>query len=344
MFIRYGGRAMKAYSSNFSEFIIGLICQKQSIGYQYQSEAGILRRFDQFCQEHYPGVNTLSREVALHWSKQRPGEHPSTLQGRVTPVRELAKYMINNGCQAFILPKGIVPKYPRYVPYIYSDDELKRIFTRIDSCQYCSEVPYRHHVMPVFFRLLYCCGLRLTEARKLKVKDVDIENGIISLTCTKLGKHRQIPLSKGLHERFEVYYRNIHTCSNPDDWFFPGYKDKPMTLSNVGKNHRKFIWQAAISHPGRVKPGQRGAPSVHSYRHTFAVHCLRRWVLEGKNLHSWLPVLQAYLGHASYSDTAYYLHLTTDLFPDITARLNNELGNIIPTINHSKNEADEKGY
>jgi site-specific recombinase XerD len=165
---------MIEYLSIFSEYIVGLIEQKRSIGYQYRSEAGILSRFDKFCLTHYPDEKILNRELVLHWSRQRPGEHPSTLQGRITPVRELGKYMINNGHQAFMTPNGIVPKYPRYLPYIYSDDELRRIFVQIDNCHYCSEVPYRHHVMPVFFRLLYCCGLRLTEARMIKVEDVDM--------------------------------------------------------------------------------------------------------------------------------------------------------------------------
>jgi hypothetical protein len=71
---------------------------------------------------------------------------------------------------------------------------------------------------------------------------------------------------------------------------------------------------------------------------------LRRWVREGKNTQAYLPVLQACLGHVSYSDTAYYLHLTADLFPDITARLDNELGDIIPIINHPNSKDDEKGY
>jgi integrase len=338
------GNAMKKYTSLFSESIAGLIEQKRSVGYVYLSEAGILRRFDRFCRIHYPEEKELNREIVFHWSKQCPDEHPSTLQGRVTPVRELAKYMINNGHQAFILPKGMMPKCPRYQPYIYSDEELKKIFFQIDKCHYCAEVPNRHHVMPVFFRLLYCCGLRLTEARMLKVKDVDMENGVITLTNTKLGRQRQIPISEGLHTYFRIYYKNVHVFSKSEDWFFPGYKGKPMTLSNVNKNQRKFLWQARISHPGRAKLGQRGAPVTHSFRHTFCVHCLRRWVREGKNLQAWLPVLQSYLGHVSYSDTAYYLHLTADLFPDITARLDNELGDIVPVINHLKDNDDEKSY
>ena len=98
---------------------------------------------------------------------------------------------------------------------------------------YCSEVPYRHHVMPVFFRLLYSCGLRLSEARLLKVCDVDLNDGVITITNAKLDKHRQIPISPQLLEQLNNTYRNIHMFSTSDSWFFPGFKDKPMTIALV---------------------------------------------------------------------------------------------------------------
>lgn len=335
---------MNGHTSTFAGYIIGLVSQKQSVGYKYLSETAILKRFDVFCSEHYPGARFLDKDIVLHWSRQRAGEHPGTLRARVTPVRELARYMINNGQRAFILPKGMLPKIPRYLPHIYSDDEIRKIFFHVDRCHYNIEVPYRHHVMPVFFRLLYCCGLRVSEARMIKVGDVDMEQGVITLTNTKSGKHRQIPLPDRLHERFIAYHRTVHLFSIPDDWFFPGYKDKPMSVYNIEKNHRKFLWQAGISHSGRAKPGERGAPNLHSCRHTFAVHRLRGWIREGKDVQAYMPVLQAYMGHASYSDTAYYLHLTADLFPDITTSVERELGCIIPMATPLNNEEDEKDH
>ncbi len=156
------------YTSAVSPYIIGLIEEKRSLGYKYSSQPEILHRFDRFCCELYPNESVLSREIMLAWASKRPGEHPCTLQGRITPVKELAKYMVRLGHEAFILPKGMMPRIPRYMPHIYSNDELKRIFAQTDQCEFCSEVPYRHYVMPVFFRLLYCCGLRLTEARFLR--------------------------------------------------------------------------------------------------------------------------------------------------------------------------------
>jgi integrase len=318
---------MMEYSSVFAPDITALIEQKRALGYKYDSQPGILLRFDRFCSERYPDETTVTRELMLNWATKRPGEHPATLQGRITPVNELAKYIARLGREAFILPKGMMPRTAKYVPHIYTNDELKRIFEKTDCCHYCSEVPYRHLVMPVFFRLLYSCGLRLTEARLLKLENVDLTDGVITIKNAKLGKHRQLPVSPEMTERLRSYYDSVHLLSSSTDWFFPGYSGNPMSCGNVEKNLRKFLWQAGISYGGRGK-----GPRVHDFRHTMAVHCLRRWVQEGKDLHALLPVLQAYLGHVSLSDTAYYLHLTADLFPNITEQIAEALGDIIPKV------------
>jgi len=169
--------------------------------------------------------------------------------------------------------------------------------------------------------------MRLSEARLLKVMDVDLTNGVITITNAKLAKHRQLPLSKEMLDRLIIYDQAVHRFSKPEDWFFPGYQGKAMTRANVDKNFRKFLWQARISHGGRGK-----GPRVHDFRHTMAVHCLRKWVLEEKDLRAYLPVLQAYLGHSSLSDTAYYLHLTADVFPTITEKFEVLFSDLIPKV------------
>jgi len=321
-----GGGVME-YSSSLTPYIMGLIEQKRSLGYKYSSEADLLRRFDRFCVEQYPHEVTVSREMMLDWAAKRPSESPATLQNRISPVKELAKYIIRLGKEAFIYPRGLMPRVRRYIPHIYTNEELKLIFAQTDRCHCCNEVPYRHLVMPIFFRLLYGCGMRLSEARLLRVMDVDLLGGVITVTNAKLDKHRQLPVSAELLERLREYHKNVHLLSGPTDWFFPGYACKPMTVGNVEKNLRKFLWQARISHGGRGK-----GPRVHDFRHTMAVHCLRRWVLDDKDLRAYLPVLQAYLGHVSLSDTAYYLHLTADLFPNITEKVERTFGDIIPKV------------
>lgn len=69
---------------------------------------------------------------------------------------------------------------------------------------------------------------------------------------------------------------------------------------------------------------------MHDLRHTFAVHSLLRWYRQGADLDAKLPVLATYMGHLSVVGTQHYLHLTAELFPEITARSETHFGDVIP--------------
>ncbi|MGH3701873.1 MAG: hypothetical protein ACRDQY_20950 [Pseudonocardiaceae bacterium] len=67
-------------------------------------------------------------------------------------------------------------------------------------------------------------------------------------------------------------------------------------------------------------------------RHTFAVNNLRLWFAQGHDVGALLPVLQTYMGHSSLADTAYYLHLTAESYPDITTRVQQVIGDVVPPV------------
>ena len=112
------------------------------------------------------------------------------------------------------------------MPHIYTVKELQDFFTETDKCHYCSIVPYRHLIMPEFFRLLFSCGLRCSEARLLKVKDVDLQNGILTINNSKNHNNRLVPMPKSTVLRLSCYAEQVHSFSKLDDYFFPGYNDK----------------------------------------------------------------------------------------------------------------------
>jgi hypothetical protein len=63
-----------------------------------------------------------------------------------------------------------------------------------------------------------------------------------------------------------------------------------------------------------------------------AVNNLRAWFAAGQDVGALLPVLQTYMGHSSLSDTAYYLRLTAESYPDITARVQQFTGDVVPPV------------
>jgi len=321
------------YESSFKNYIQSHVDLKQAIGYKYETDAGHLKRFDQFLAENYPLATSLTKEMVLKWCSKKSYASQANQCARASILRQFGKYLDSIRIEAYIIPKGYFPSEKQYVPHIYTNDELSRFFAETDKCSYSCEFPYRHVIMPVLFRMIYTCGLRVSEARLLKVGDVDLENGILNIHHSKMDNSRLVPMSASLTEGCRHYSEKVHPFPAPEHYFFPALGGKPITIGNVYKNFRKFLWQAGISHKGRGH-----GPRVHDFRHTYAVHCLKKWVEQEKDLAAYLPVLKTYLGHDSFKETAYYLRLTADVFPDITLKLETCYRGIIPVLEGGAHE------
>lgn len=319
------------FKSFFADSILSFLDEKRAMGYKYTTQERNLLSFDSFLASKYPDAQSLDKTVLFDWCTPRAGEHPKTLEGRVVPVREFCKYLRQTGVEAYEIPKGMLPHCPRYQPYIYSSDEIKRIIRQADCMEKARGSRYRHLVIPALLRILYGCGLRIGEACTLKSGDVDLEQGIITIKNGKLGKDRLVPVSPSLLEYLKSYKENIPLLFDEESWFFPSKHGRHFSCNAVNENFHELLWKAGIRDCGHDNTGRHsGGPRLHDFRHTFAVRCMKRWVLEGKDIRACLPVLQAYLGHASIKETAYYLHLTADLFPDIICKVEDVFRDVIP--------------
>ena len=66
------------------------------------------------------------------------------------------------------------------------------------------------------------------------------------------------------------------------------------------------------------------------FRHTFAVHTLEKQLSDGYDPMVIVPRLAAYLGHKSYRETCWYIHLTVASFPELSQKLDRAFVGIIP--------------
>jgi site-specific recombinase XerD len=81
--------------------------------------------------------------------------------------------------------------------------------------------PLRHLIMPEVFRLLYGCGFRVSEVLKLRIRDVDLNQGVITVRQGKFRKDRLVPPALSLVHRLRKYAN--HFENRPlDAIFFPG--------------------------------------------------------------------------------------------------------------------------
>ncbi len=315
------------YHSNFSSHIKGLIDTKRALGYIYQECARILHTFDLFCIEYFSLETKLTQNIVMKWSQKRETENNKYMLNRVSVIRELAKYMNSIGVSAYLMPIDLTKKSSRLVPHIYSFSELKKLFHAVDSCEYNRLCPTKHLDVSVIFRVIYCCGLRPIEARRLKIVDIDFITGAVKINESKGHKDRLVVLSEDLLHICKKYNDCVNRIYPDRDYFFTSSRTKGMySKSWINQTFRKFIQQTGIA------TDDKKTPRLYDLRHTFATHCISKWIHEGKDINSYLPYLSEYMGHKLFSDTAYYIHFVPELFSHITDLNNSHFNEMIPEV------------
>ncbi|HDG98283.1 MAG TPA: integrase [Desulfobacterales bacterium] len=318
------------YSSALADVIQGFVLEKQALGYKYEKTAFNLKRFDDFCISVGHNSVCLPKKLVLQWTEKKPFESESNHNGRVMLMRMLAKYLVRLGHDAYIYPDRTGSAiHENYHPYLFSEIELALFFTQVDQCPPSMSSPNRHIILPLLFRILYCCGLRISEAVQLRDRDVNTAEGTLTILDAKFGKDRLVPMSSSLCSKCQTYREVMHRISKPDYFFFPSPHGGHYKESTIYQYFRKFLWQAGISHGGRGK-----GPRLHDFRHTFAVNCLKRWVRAGVDLSAALPYLSIYLGHTGLENTQHYLRLTAELYPEIVATIDEKFGWLLPEEDH----------
>jgi integrase len=265
--------------------------------------------------------------MAMHWAERKPGEHVNYLRRRITPVRQLAKYMLGMGLEAYIIPAGIPGKTIRYVPHIFTDVELQAFFTAVDQCQISPSSLARHLIIPVFFRVLYCCGLRSSEARRLSINDVDLDSGKLTIRQSKGHKDRSVMMSEDVLALCRIYQAKVSQILPDRTAFFPNPFGQYYHGGMIDVWFHLFWEKTGLANVASGNP-----PRVHNFRHTFAVKRLNLWVQEGKDLKAYLPYLSMVLGHAQLSGTDYYLHFVPEFFPLFKEKTLEKCAPLIPEV------------
>jgi len=251
---------------------------------------------------------------------------------------QIAKFMNNHGVKAYIPDTKLrLDNYRSFSPYIFRIDEIKMIFSKADSLPPGKKNDRSRDFYPVVFRLLYSSGLRISEALRLTMKDVDFDNRTIFINSGKNHKDRLLPLNQHMMPYLEFYADKYHKTFKNDDYFFmPPHGGGHYDKGTVYQRFRKIIFECGLSHGGREK----GGPRLHCLRHTFCVHSLRQFLVNDIDFRVAIPILSVYMGHSSISATGKYLRLTAEAYPEISAKMEKEFGKLIPEWEVSKNETD----
>jgi len=174
------------------------------------------------------------------------------------------------------------PPQEHKLPVVLSREEVGRVLSKL----------YRLHYQACL-TTIYTCGLRLQEALRLEVPDIDGERLMVHVRQGKGGQDRYVPLPEATLEQLRQNWRSHRHLR----LLFPERRRRATATRPMSPSGVQRAFKAALAASGVAKRA-----SVHTLRHSYATHLLEA----GVNLR----VIQTYLGHKALSTTARYTHLT----------------------------------
>jgi site-specific recombinase XerD len=221
------------------------------------------------------------REYFLELSRR--GLAPSTVRVHLFALKFL---YLNTLQRDWSLLKLFRIKKSKRLPVVLSRTEVWRLLGHI-----------RRPDIRMCATLMYACGLRMSEAARLQVDDVDGQRKVVWVRRGKGDKDRQVPLPRRTLPSLREYWQNH---GRPQVWLFP---------DATGTKH---FGRSALDRAVRVarqESGIRKRASCHTLRHSYATHLLE----QGVDLRS----IQGLLGHANIKSTIIYLHLTQGVMDNL---------------------------
>jgi len=221
----------------------------------------------------------------LHLMRERKAG-PACVSVYIAALRFLYRHVANTPEVVDGLPR---PKVPHKLPEILSREEIVQVLSAVQSLKFRT-----------ILTMTYAAGLRISEALRMRVEDVDSKRMVLHVRGAKGAKDRMVLLSPILLTMLRDYWRAERPTGS---LLFPGRLGNPVHIDVI----RRALWAttAGLGLSKRV--------TLHSFRHGFATHLLE----DGADLR----VIQQLLGHSSPLTTAHYTQVSTRNYQQITSPL-----------------------
>jgi integrase len=320
------------FSSPLAVRLERFLALKRAAGCRYDTEAYALRGLDRFLSAHVaPSDPVITRDHVCAWVARRGCESQTTRAHRLTLIRELCRFLARDD------HRTAVPE--RHFLGITRDHFVTRVLTRdegrafLRACDHLSAAPWsplRDVVLGTLLVVLYLSGLRLGEAIRLTVDDVDLTRAVLWVRRGKFGKSRLVPVAADLCARLAACRTRVEQrlgVRPREAPFFPtprGPVSATYSPSTVRAAFREVLRRAGI-----VDRSAGRRLRVHDLRHSYAVLRLLLWCEQDRDVNAKLPLLATYMGHVGVTSTQRYLQLTTELLGEIMRRHDAHFGYLI---------------
>lgn len=298
-----------------SELVKIYLAARRALGVKLTSRGRILYKFARDTGDRSLSEVTAD-EVAVFL---RGGVLSSTWLNRHATLAGLFRFAIARGYVTHSPLPTHPPKLPPpQTPYVYSREELHRLLDATSILE--SPIsPLRAQTHRTLLLVLYGAGLRVGEAIRLRLCDVDLQENVLTIRDTKFYKTRLVPIGPQLAGVLAAYIKQrsaLPATSGHESALLATLRGKHQHYPHMCTKFQRVRAHAGIVCP----PGELRPPRLHDLRHSAAVHRVVAWYQEGKDVQRLLPHLATYLGHINIASTQRYLTMTPELLHEANQR------------------------
>lgn len=283
---------------------------KRAMGMGYRRAEFVLNSFVRFVRDQYGERPAPLDQAVTQWATRIGSRKAITVGNEFGVVRQLCLFRRRSDPYGFVPDHAVAPvKESVFVPYIFSREE---VLTLVDAASRHEGRNIWGAMLRTLTLVLYCTGMRLGEATRLHLVDVDLRRAVLTVQRSK-GRSRILAIRDDLVVELRQYLRQreeVLAASGADDpaTLFIRRDGSVLTLRAASDALRGLLRDLGLK-PPRGRTGAR----PYEFRHAFAVHRLTAWAVEGVDVHAKLPLLSAYLGHQNILGTEVYLKATPEL-------------------------------
>jgi integrase/recombinase XerD len=291
------------------------LAMRRRLGFKLH-EAGLrLDDFVSFMEQRR--ADRITKSLALRWAQRSRPVQPVIWAQRLGVVRDFARYLSAFDPRTEIPPAGLLPhRYRRRAPYLYTDDEIRRILDAALKLPPASGL--RRWTYFTLLGLLSVTGMRPGEAVNLELRHVDLKNCVLTVRGGKFGKSRWIAIHPSTRDALARYLRRREQwlAGHPETHVFINARGTRLRESYAVHTFRALTRRIGLCGSPKLRD-----PRLIDFRHVFAVRTLVRLYESGKDPQRWLPALSTFLGHLGTKETYWYIEQHPELLLHAMKRL-----------------------
>lgn len=313
---------LSRFTSPLGKDMQNFIMFGRSLGKDFCAEEQILCCFDRFLTSYSRPPKQLSDSIIKEWLHTFSSRSPAHRYKNFGTIRRFCLYLRRFDSKIYVPDKSYAPiSTQSFIPHIYSEKEIAGLLKAFRQSKPSRQFSIRPQMLYVLCLLLYTTGMRISEALKLQLKDIDWIEEKLYIRETKFFKSRTVPLSSSMVKELKHYHqlrKQEKLSTSAEAFLFQNpHRYEPYDNSTISKLFRQTLWNLGL----KSRPGYNG-PRIHDLRHTFATRRLEKWYQQGIDVQSRLGLLSTYLGHTGIKGTQRYLTMTTELLQQASKRFN----------------------